>query len=167
MCCTKSLPLIIVIILFIIFNCIIFYFCNNSINNSNVLHAINSQAQLGNSSTSIIFDTNTIQRGNAILHENSNTNITILKSGIYLVNYSVTGTLETGGSPTFFELALYQDNVLVPNSFLSSLVIPSGQSLTLSGSTIIQVNNISNISLVANSTSDIIYRDANISIIEL
>lgn len=168
MCCNKSLSLIIiVIILFVIFSCIIFYFCSNAVSNSNVLQAINSQVQLGNGSTAIIFDTNRIQRGDTISHDNNNSDINIVKPGIYLVNYSVTGSLETGNSPTFFELSLYQDNVLVPNSFLSSLVIPSGQSMSLSGSTIIEVNNVSNISLMANSASDIIYSDATVSIIEL
>lgn len=85
MCCNKILPLIIVIILFVIFSCIIFYFCSNTVSNSNVLQAINSQVQLGNGSTAIIFDTNRIQRGDAISHDNSNSDINIVKPGIYLV----------------------------------------------------------------------------------
>lgn len=69
--------------------------------------------------------------------------------------------------PTFFEVLLNQNNTLVPNSTLSSLVVPSGQLNTLSGSTIIEVSDSSVISLVGNSSSDIIYQDVSISVIKI
>lgn len=168
MCCSKTLILIVsLIILFIIVNIFLFCFCKNSYTQPNILQTINSQIQLSNGSTPVVLDTNTIQKGNAILHDNSNTEINIVQSGIYLVNYSVTGSLETGGSPTFFEVLLNQDNNLVPNSTLSSLIVPSGQLNTLSGSTLIEVNGSSTISLVGNSSSNIIYQDVSILIIKI
>ena len=69
--------------------------------------------------------------------------------------------------PTFFEVLLNQNNTLVPNSTLSSLVVPSGQLNTLSGSTIIEVSDSSVISLVGISSSDIIYQDVSISVIKI
>lgn len=168
MCCNKTLIITISLtILFIIVNLFLFCFCINSYNQPNILQSINSQAQQGNGFTPLVLDTNKVQKGNAISHDNSNPEITISESGIYLVNYSATGSLETGGSPTFFEILLNQDNVLVPNSTLSSLVVPSGQLNTLSGSTLIEVNGSSVISLVGNSSSDIIYQDVSISVIKI
>lgn len=55
----------------------------------------------------------------------------------------------------------------MPNSTLSSLVVPSGQLNTLSGSTIIEVSDSSVISLVGSSSSDIIYQDVSISVIKI
>lgn len=168
MCCNKSLILIVSLtVLFIIVNIFLFCFFKNSYTQPNILQVINSQIQVGNGYTPLVLDTNRIQRGNAILHDNSNAEINIVQSGIYLVNYSVTGSLETGGSPTFFEVLLNQDNNLVPNSTLSSLIVPSGQLNTLSGSTLIEVNGSSTISLVGNSSSNIIYQDVSILIIKI
>ena len=158
MCCNKTLIITISLtILFIIVNLFLFCFCINSYNQPNILQSINSQAQQGNGFTPLVLDTNKVQKGNAISHDNSNPEITISESGIYLVNYSATGSLETGGSPTFFEILLNQDNVLVPNCQLN----------TLSGSTLIEVNGSSVISLVGNSSSDIIYQDVSISVIKI
>ena len=81
--------------------------------------------------------------------------------------FTFIGSLESGGPPTFFEVLLNQNNTLVPNSTLSSLVVPSGQLNTLSGSTLIEVNGSSVISLVGNSSSEIIYQDVSISVIKL
>ncbi|MFQ8661387.1 MAG: hypothetical protein ACLR9X_04725 [Clostridia bacterium] len=168
MCCNKPIILIVsLLILFIIVNIFLFCFCITSYKQPNILQALNSQIQVGNSFTPLVLDTNKIQVGNAISHDNSSPEIIISQSGIYLVNYSVTGSLETGGPPTFFEVLLNQNNTLVPNSTLSSLVVPSGQLNTLSGSTIIEVSDSSVISLVGNSSSDIIYQDVSISVIKI
>jgi len=115
----------------------------------------------------ITFDNNRVQNGNAITHSEGSSEIRLTESGTYLVNFSLTGSLEVGLNPTLFFVSLYQDDVLVPGSTTTSIIIPSGQESTISNSALIQVNGNSNISLIATSSSNIVYLDASISVIKI
>lgn len=137
-------------------------------NDGDNIHAINDEVQVSAGGTvPIIFNINRVQNGNAIMHVEGNTQINLIESGTYLINYSLTGSLAVIGEPASFNTGIYQDNILVEGSIASSPEIPAGQEDTLTGSCLVQVANNSNITLIANSSSRIVYQDASIVIVKI
>ena len=133
------------------------------------LTAINTNVQEGNTTIiPLVLNENRIQNGNNIEHFDTNSEIQINDPGVYLISYNVTGSLRTGGTPAEFSIGLYLDNVLIPDTLLNSLVIPSGQETTLSNTTLVEVSNTpAFLTIQALATSSIIYQDISISVVKI
>lgn len=169
MCCYKTIiPIFLSIIIIVIILIAIFTITpQTTANNLQAIKTLNNVQSSAGGSIPITFDNNRVQNGNAITHSEGSSEISLTESGTYLVNFSLTGSLEIGLDPTLFFVSLYQDNIIVPGSTTTSLIIPSGQESTISNSALIQINGNSTISLIATSVSDIIYVDASISVIKI
>lgn len=162
-----SICILVVVMLLVI---ILSIFLVPNLLQKNTLTALNSEVQTSTGgSATLLFNTNRIQNGNAITHTDASTEVILNESGTYLVSFNVTGSLDTGGFPsTSFSVELLQDSQAVSNTFVTSMVIPTGQSQSLSNTTLVDVTSLPSIlQLSAFSTSSIFYQDTSISVVKI
>lgn len=155
-----------IIIMFLLIICLISNFTQKNLDS---LTLLNSGVQIGEAGeTTLIFNTKRAKKTSNIIHTDSSKEIILNKPGIYSISYNVTGSLDFGGDDTSFSVGIYLNNILVQNSLLQSLTIPSGQSTTLSNTTLVEITSIpTNLTLSTNANSRIAYQDVSISIVKI
>lgn len=136
------------------------------------LTAFNNTTTSYSANAPIVFTTTDRKTGRSVLFTNGGTAVNIASKGLYLVNFSVTGTVQgaTAGDVT---VELYRNGVAIPSTLTTSTSTGTTDFVNVANSTVIEVdsacpcNGVFLIPLTLVALTDVVISNASITVTKI